>query len=87
MNCLDIYAAQPTGGFAVRPVRITIKEPVPPTASADSAGADQRQTLFTEEAAHLEEALRNALPGGTYDALFARMAARKASALVVAHDR
>jgi hypothetical protein len=79
MKTITIHAAQPGGG-AVIPVQIQIDGEVP------SFTELAHQDAFCDnEAKGLEEALINALPGATYDRLFAAMCARKASHLRVAH--
>jgi hypothetical protein len=81
MKTVHIHAAQP-GGAPVVPVQIQISEQIP-----DFTELAHQDVFCDNEAKGLEEALINALPGATYDRLFAAMCARKASHLRVAHHR
>jgi hypothetical protein len=65
-------------GKPVEPVTIVIDEEIPQFTSLE------QQSAFSEMEAHqIEFALVSALPGGTYDLLFAVMCQRKASHLRV----
>jgi hypothetical protein len=79
MKTIHIHAAQP-GSAPVVHVEIQIVEAIP-----DFKELEIQDAHCNNEAKALEEALINALPGSTYDRLFAAMCARKASHLRVAH--
>jgi hypothetical protein len=80
MKTIHIHAAQPAGPHQVEPVEIVIVEELP-----NFNVLENQDAYCNNEANELEEALINALPGATYDRLFAAMCARKASHLRVAH--
>lgn len=86
---LDLYKAQSTGDREAPSHVITIDEELPdlPKAVGALPEAEWYQRVakrFEREATELDAALHDSLPGGTYDALFAVMAKRKASVLFVA---
>jgi hypothetical protein len=64
----------------VESIEIRIEETIPEFKSFDAL-----KEHASIEANMLESALYNVLPGAIYDRLFAHMASRKASALIVSH--
>ncbi len=81
---LNIYKAQGIGDQETLDCVITLNEPIPDPPK-EAADYPLLRDWFVREAETLENALHNALPGGTYDALFGLMAKRKASVFVVSH--
>lgn len=91
MKRIEIYKAQLSGDTSPEGVEISIARPLPlfehrPTETSEAFFARCREE-FTNQAEKLETVLRDALPGGTYDQLFAVMAKRKASLLVISHTK
>jgi hypothetical protein len=79
MKYLELHRAQPIGEQDTA-LRITIASPVREK-SLDAGGERARF-----EGVELEHALRQSLPGGTYDQLLIAMLQFRRSQLVVAHD-
>ena len=82
---VDIFKAQRVGGDIVPSTTIRLGEEIPEpdtnlTHSAFIAAVDK---VFQDQAAALEVALHNALPGGTYDKLLGLMLQRKATHFLV----
>lgn len=80
MKNIFVHRAQPTGNQDVEIARIVIDTEIPDTPTMKEA-----DTLFTIDAAALENVLHETLPGGTYDRLLSAMLKRKSSHFVVAH--
>lgn len=86
---LFIYKAQAVGEQEVPDAMIMLNVPIPhitePANLPESQWRPIAEARFWVEAFNLEKLLHATLPGGTYDALFGQMAARKASVFVVPH--
>jgi hypothetical protein len=52
-----------------------------------SENLEDLKRAFMKDASLIEHILWRSLPGGTYDHLFAKMAERKASLLIVSNDK
>lgn len=88
MDTLRIHAAQPLPLDNGKPVTIIIAETLPDfSLYSDATQGLKDQDAFTQdEAEKLERALYKALPGATYDRLFAVMCQRVATHFRVAHS-
>jgi len=78
---IAVSQADPLFGRCAPDVCIQIVEPLPPW-RGDSSLADLDR-IFEADASRIEQALRDYLPGGTYDRLLGRMLGHKASHLRV----
>ena len=76
-----VHKAEPFPGQAIGNCHICITDPSPEYERGDDWAVLEAQ--FEDDAAALENALRNHLPGGTYDRLLGRMLVHKASHFVV----
>jgi hypothetical protein len=84
MLTVQVFKASPIEKeHLVRDARITI------TGNIDTIGKGlgELDRVFEEDANTLFEALRNSLPGGTFDRLLSRMLTEKASHFVVSNNR
>lgn len=81
-NSVTVRKAAGIGEHTVPSATINITEPIP-TPINTLAEADR---IFTADAQTLEQALHNALPGGTYDRLLGLMLERKATHFIIAHE-
>jgi len=82
---VDIFKAQGIGGDIPPSTTIRLEKeiPDPDPSLAHSAFLAAAEKVFQDQAAALETALHNALPGGTYDRLLGLMLQRRASHFLV----
>lgn len=76
-----VHKAEPIGSQVVPSVTVAITEPLP--ARDDKVSLARAALLYAMDAAIVEEALHQSLPGGTYDRVLIEMLQRKASHLRV----
>jgi hypothetical protein len=82
MKKVEVRAAQPIGTQVIVPVQITISGYIKTDLKADLSKV---RGEFEKDAQLLFDALRDTLPGGTFDRLLGLMLAEKASHFVVRH--
>ncbi len=75
---VHVHRADATRDEPVQPVTIAIDLEQPPYGAGWTDYARDAKALFTADATKIADALRDALPGGTLDALVAELMTRRA---------